>query len=238
MTEKSASWWQTIVLKEPHFAFYCKCEDDAFVHLDRLEHVLRQVGAQLPGRAIYFGHMKWRGWEAFHHFQACGGGWGPAGKTYDDMLHGAPVHGGSRARMPVLRRGPYPYMSGGMACMLRPLALILSRDAAFADFLFTAMKQNDEGTPCDNPSECARQPMASHMWHQEDAGIGFSVFRATVLANATTALVPVWCGLAVPRRVAHTRAAWDAEKNAKRNSLTHMSCVSHLQRNACFSTWW
>ena len=29
------------------------------------------------------------------------------------------------------------------------------------------------------------------MWHHEDAGIGFNVFRASALANATTAMVPV-----------------------------------------------
>ena len=58
------------------------------------------------------------------------------------MLNGSPLHGGGRAKPCPYSAGPYPYMSGGMACMSRPLALILSRDQAFADFLQTARKRN------------------------------------------------------------------------------------------------
>ena len=153
VTEKSASWWQTIALTQPNYRYYCKCDDDAFVHLDRLEQVLRQVEAQLPGQPVYFGHMKWRGWNAFHRFQACGGGWGPAGKTLDDMYNGSPLHGGGRAKPCPYAAGPYPYMSGGMACMSRPLALILAHDRAFAEFLAEARRRNDIGTPCHDPSQ-------------------------------------------------------------------------------------
>ena len=49
------------------------------------------------------------------------------------------------------------------------LALILSRDRAFAAFLNTRVAQRRR-TPCDHPSLCARQPVESHMWHHEDAG--------------------------------------------------------------------
>ena len=191
VTEKSASWWQTIAVREPGFSYYCKSDDDTMVHLNRLGEVLDQVEQTLPGRAVYFGHAKWRGWEGGHRFQACGGGWGPADKTMTDMLQGTLQHNGGRSNVCEHASGPYPYMSGGMVCMSRPLALLLSRDAAFADFLNVARERNTAGVPCHAPLQCAAQPFETHMWHHEDAGIGFNVFRAAVLANATVAYVPV-----------------------------------------------
>ena len=47
------------------------------MHLDRLGSVLRDLERKHPRRAVYFGHMKWRGWDVGDRFQACGGGWGP-----------------------------------------------------------------------------------------------------------------------------------------------------------------
>ncbi|KAL1526858.1 hypothetical protein AB1Y20_015549 [Prymnesium parvum] len=210
VTEKSASWWQTIAERAPGYRFYCKCDDDAFIHHSRLDAVLRHVGAQLPGRAVYFGHVKWRGWEAFHRFQACGGGWGPAAKTWDDILFGAPLHGGGRAPACPHAAGPYPYMSGGMACMSAELARLLAADAEFAAFLAAARARNDAGTPCHSPAACARQPVATHMWHHEDAGVGFNVFRAVARANASAAIVPVTGHYNDAGVVERTASAFDA----------------------------
>ena len=82
VTEKSAAFWREIATKEPGYAFYCKSDDDTMVHLDRLHRVLGQVGrAEGADRPIYFGHMKWRGWDEGYRFQACGGSWGNAAKT-------------------------------------------------------------------------------------------------------------------------------------------------------------
>ena len=39
--------------------------------------------------------------------------------------------------------------------------------------------------PCRRPLECAAQPADVHMWHHEDAGIGYNVFRAAVAHNFT-----------------------------------------------------
>ena len=68
---------------------------------------------------------------------------------------------------------------------------ILAGDAAFTDFFATAKERNTAGVPCRSPHVCAAQPPEVHMWHHEDAGIGFNVFRAVVAANATMSLVPV-----------------------------------------------
>jgi hypothetical protein len=82
-------------------------------------------------------------------------------------------------------------MSGGMVCMSRRMASILAVDAAFNDFVAMARRRNELGVPCRNPLQCASQPVQSHMWHHEDAGIGFNVFRAIAAANATVSIVPV-----------------------------------------------
>ena len=114
VTEKSAEWWLTAAAREPRYTYYCKSDDDTLVHHDRLEVVLRQLEREMPGRAVYFGHMKWRGWEPHHRFQACGGGWGDAKKTADDILRGGILHGTTRYPPCPYAAGPYPYMSGGM----------------------------------------------------------------------------------------------------------------------------
>ena len=189
VTEKSASWWRTIAERAPEFRYYCKSDDDTYVHLDRLEAVLRHVERRLPGRPVYFGHVKWRGWDVGHRFQACGGGWGPYDKTMTDMLKGTLLHTGGRGPPCVNAAGPYPYMSGGMVCMSRPLALVLAHDAAFADFYAAARGRNSVGVPCRSPVACSTQPEEVKMWHHEDAGIGFNVFRAAALANSSIACV-------------------------------------------------
>ena len=192
VTEKSAAFWQSAATLRPGYDFYCKADDDTLVHLDRLHHSLSE-SSRARGRdaAIYFGHVKWRGWDVGHRFQACGGGWGPAGKTGDDIAYGGTLPGGIKYPPCPHAAGPYPYMSGGMVCMSSKMISILAGDAAFTDFFATAKERNTAGVPCRSPHVCAAQPPEVHMWHHEDAGIGFNVFRAVVAANATMSLVPV-----------------------------------------------
>ena len=195
VTEKSAAFWRAIRVKEPGFAFYCKSDDDTMVHLDRLHRILAQiVRTEGPERPVYFGHMKWRGWDEGYRFQACGGSWGNAAKTKQDILVGGPIDlrkpDGEQYPPCPNAAGPYPYMSGGMVCMSNSLVRIVASDAAFGDFLTVAKARNDHGERCKRPRLCADQPAAVHMWHHEDAGIGFNVFRAVVDANATASIVP------------------------------------------------
>ena len=49
-----------------------------------------------------------------------------------------------------------------------------------------AKARNDMGTPCHKADECALQKLDVHMWHHEDAGIGYNVFRAAIAANTST----------------------------------------------------
>ena len=88
VTEKSAYFWRTAAATEPAAKWFCKCDDDTLVHLDRLANVLRAIDAKHPGEETYLGHMKWRGWDVDNRFQACGGTWGEARKTTEDILHG------------------------------------------------------------------------------------------------------------------------------------------------------
>lgn len=184
VTEKSAAYWREVGTALPGYNFYCKCDDDTLVHLDRLHTVLSHVArAEGPERPVYLGHMKWRGWEVNHRFQACGGTWGNAVKTAKDILYGDPPCPHAA--------GPYPYMSGGMVCMSSALQRIVAADASFGAFLTVAKSRNDHGERCNRPDLCAAQPSQTHMWHHEDAGIGFNVFRAVVYANASASLIPV-----------------------------------------------
>ena len=192
VTEKSAAWWLTAGVLRPGYDWYCKADDDTLVHLDRLHHALAEVrrsrGSDAP---VYFGHIKWRGWDVGHRFQACGGGWGPARKTGDDIYMGGTLPGGVTYPPCPHAAGPYPYMSGGMVCMSRAMVDLLHADAAFNDFFSVAKERNTAGIPCHNPHVCASQPVNVHMWHHEDAGVGFNVFRAVVAANASAHIVPV-----------------------------------------------
>ena len=191
VTEKSAAFWQSVAIDYPGYEYYCKADDDTLVHLDRLHANLRQLRASLGGdAAVYFGHLKWRGWDVDERFQACGGSWGGAQKTMEDILHGGVNVDRPYPPCPHAA-GPYPYMSGGMVCMSRPLAAVLARDPAFDTFLKVARSRNTLGSRCRKPAECASQPPSAHMWHHEDAGMGFNVFRAVVSANMSAHVVPV-----------------------------------------------
>ena len=192
VTEKSASFWREVGTLRPGYSFYCKSDDDTLVHLDRLHAVLNHVArTEGPERPIYFGHMKWRGWDEPHKFQACGGTWGNAVKTASDILFGGKLNNGETYPPCPDAAGPYPYMSGGMVCMSSAMQKIVAADTAFRDFYIVARSRNEHGVACRRPAECASQPAAMHMWHHEDAGIGFNVFRAVVRANASASLVPV-----------------------------------------------
>jgi hypothetical protein len=192
VTEKSASWWLSIASEKAGYDFYCKTDDDTLAHVDRLHRTLATVKAARGADAsTYLGLIKWRGWDVAHRFQACGGGWGPAGKTGDDIAAGGVLPGGKRYPPCPHAAGPYPYMSGGMVCMSQALVRTLAADAAFRDFYNTARLRNSAGVACRSPYACAAQPVASHMWHHEDAGVGFNVFRAVVAANSSAAIVPV-----------------------------------------------
>jgi len=192
VTEKSASFWLSRGAESPGYEWYCKCDDDTLVHLSRLGETLANVTRSLGRTAhVYFGHLKWRGWEAGHRFQACGGGWGDSAKTLSDILGGGGMPDGSRYPPCPHAAGPVPYMSGGMVCMSRPLAVAMAADAAFRDFYETARKRNDRGVACKRPERCAAQPYASHMWHHEDAGVGFNVFRAAPTQQRKVHILPV-----------------------------------------------
>ena len=193
VTEKSATFWRSAAAAEPRARWYCKCDDDTLVHLDRLQRTLAFIEAQRPGAATYFGHMKWRGWDVDDRFQACGGTWGDAPKTAEDIVKGGTMPTTPPRTYPPCPHaaGPYPYMSGGMVCMSAPLARRMAADGHFAHFVAKARERNTHGTPCRKPRHCAAQGADVHMWHHEDAGIGYNVFRAVVGQNATAHLVPV-----------------------------------------------
>lgn len=216
VTEKSAAFWLSAVRMHPGYDFYCKADDDTLVHVDRLHAVLGEIRrSRGKDAATYIGHIKWRGWNVGHRFQACGGGWGPARKTGDDIALGGVLPGGKSYPPCPHAAGPYPYMSGGMVCMSRAMAGLLAADAAFNDFVKVAKQRNSAGVPCRVPQTCAAQPNEAHMWHHEDAGMGFNVFRAVIAANATAAIVPIPGHFNDAGIIERTRSAHDAYWSAR-----------------------
>eukprot|EP00966_Prymnesium_polylepis_P004403 101053-Prymnesium_polylepis.1 len=150
--------------------------------------------------------MKWRGWDVGNRFKACGGNWGGAFKTKEDILRGGMGPDGRPYPPCPHAAGPFPYMSGGFNCMSRPLAQLLARDRDFGNFLSAARSRNDRGTRCTSRATCASQPDGVRMWHHEDAGIAFNLFNAVVRANATANLVPLPGHFDDPVPIERTRA--------------------------------
>ena len=175
VTEKSAAWW--LLPAEEGEEWRCKCDDDTLVHLRRLASYLSTLPSLV---ATFTGFAKWRGWEE-DAFLACGGVWGgapSAEKHLDSTLCRA-------------ASGPFVYMAGAMMCMSAPLLLLLRSDPSFSAFLREARRRNDAGSPCASPLACASQPASSRMWHHEDAGIGFNVFRSVLRFRTRLVLASV-----------------------------------------------
>ena len=260
VTEKSAEWWLTAAAREPRYAYYCKSDDDTLVHHDRLEVVLRQLEREMPGRAVYFGHMKWRGWEPHHRFQACGGGWGDAKKTADDILRGGILHGDALPAVPV-RGGAVPVHVGRHGAH----RAIRRNSRNFAQFSDAAPRARHARCACRARWRCkwrrtrasapstawrssgtrrarrastaprASQPPDVHMWHHEDAGVGFNVFRAAVAANASATFVPVPAHYNDPGVIERSTSAQD-EYWSTRSLFVH-GIKTHRQYNLATSKW-
>lgn len=172
VTEKSAAWW----IAEGDDDWRCKADDDTLVHLPRLRATLNALDASVP---VYMGYLKWRGWE-IGGFRACGGVWGDAQNVWDAFRTTPRCKHAS---------GPFPYMAGAFYCMSKPARLLLAQDAEFGTFLRDARRRNERGQACTRSAACAAQPVASRMWHHEDAGIGMNLFRAVARASATLMVV-------------------------------------------------
>lgn len=102
--------------------------------------------------------------------QACGGGWGGPLDAIRQMED--PANHCARAE------GPFPQGTGTLTCMSRALALLTARDERFGEWLAVARARNDYGAPCQTAAACAAHPPATHMWHHEDAGVSYNVWRS------------------------------------------------------------
>lgn len=171
-TEKSAAWWQTAP-SLGDYGYYCKSDDDSLIHLSRLRRDLEDAGE----RALY-GYVAFRGWKPDYKFQACGIDVRPS--FVEQALQGKDFNRDENCTDSV---GPFPYAGGNLVCMGQVLARQLAGDRHFHAFVAKAHERNDRGIKCKSPLECARQPLAMHMWHHEDAGISYNLFRSLVRAK-------------------------------------------------------
>ena len=174
-TEKSAAWWLSAPTRSAA-KFFCKTDDDTLIHHDHLTAALAAAKEQADKQGsphVLFSYIRWRGWLPFHRFQACGGGWGG---PIDAIRHMT-----DPSEHCALAEGPFPQGTGQLTCMSRDLAVELAGHAEFADFLRVAMARNDFGAACQTAQECALHSSGMHMWHHEDAGISYNIWR---VANA------------------------------------------------------
>ena len=88
-----------------------------------------------------------------------------------------------------LAEGPFPQGTGQLTCMSQPLALELAASAEFADFRRVAMARNDFGAKCESAGSCAKHAAGLHMWHHEDAGISYNVWRVATARQLSVSLV-------------------------------------------------
>lgn len=101
VTEKSAAWWRSVAERMPGYRYYCKSDDDTLVHLDHLTALIDELQRALPNKPVYMGHTKWRAWDVDARFQACGGGWGAAKKTANDLRQGSDCPHAAQPRVEV-----------------------------------------------------------------------------------------------------------------------------------------
>ena len=170
-TEKSAAWWLTAP-KRSAARFFCKTDDDSLIHHAHLASALEvaeREAARQGSPHVLFSYIRWRGWLPFNRFQACGGGWGGPIDAIRHML--------DPKEHCELAEGPFPQGTGQLTCMSRGLALELANHADFGHFLRVAMVRNDFGQKCTSANECAAHAQSTHMWHHEDAGISYNVWR-------------------------------------------------------------
>ena len=173
VTEKSAHW----LLADGAESFRCKADDDTLVHYPRLLQTLKRLD---PTKPVWVGYTKWRGGEA-GGFRACGGVWGTAENVWTSIKN----------KRCADASGPYPYQAGAFYCLSKAALHILQGDREFRAFLAEAERRNTLGKPCRHAPECAEAPRSQRMWHHEDGGLGFNIFRAVVRANATMDVVNV-----------------------------------------------
>ena len=195
--EKSAAWWRTAP-KRSSARFFCKTDDDSLIHHGHLRAALEAAEASAidgqgrPTKNIIFSYIRWRGWLPNHRLQACGGGWGG---PIDAIHHieDPSTHCGDA-------EGPFPQGTGTLTCMSAPLARALADSNEFSEFLMVARARNDRGEPCATADECAggfgdradgtpRHGWDRHMWHHEDAGISYQMWRAATRLGLHAALV-------------------------------------------------
>ena len=178
--EKSAGWWLTAP-KRSGASFFCKTDDDSLIHHEHLTAALAAAAKDAKSPNIIFSYIRWRGWLPGNRFQACGGGWGG---PIDAIRH---IEDPSTHCE--LAEGPFPQGTGQLTCLSRPLALALANSVEFDSFQRIAMARNDFGTPCSTADECAKHKFAVHMWHHEDAGISYNVWRAANALKINVSLV-------------------------------------------------
>lgn len=160
--EKSAAWWADAPLRRDA-AFYCKTDDDTLIHAAHLEALLRMLD---PDERVLLSYVRWRGWMP-RRFRACGGGWGGPLEAWSQV----------RDQCPPYTEGPFPQGTGQLTCLSRTLARALARSADFRTFREVAYARNTFGTPCHTAPECANASDATRMWHHEDAGVSYNVWK-------------------------------------------------------------
>ena len=85
--------------------------------------------------------------------------------------------------------GPFPQGTGCLTCLSASLAKRLARSGDFRHFVDVARARNDLGKPCRSRVACAAASAARRMWHHEDAGISYNVWRTALAHRMRAALV-------------------------------------------------
>jgi len=164
-TQKSARWYQT---HTEAYQYYCKADDDALVNVRQLLHLLEQSG---PSALV--GNIHFREWHPDYKFQAGGNSWNSRDKKT-----------GFIEKVCKDCVGPLPYAYGGLECLGSTLMDSFAKDTHFESFVQEAVRRDGLGNFCDK-TNCATMPWDTHMWHHEDLGIQYNLFRSILRKNLT-----------------------------------------------------
>ena len=213
-TEKSAAWWSTAP-KRSAASIFCKTDDDSLIHLGHLSASLQAVVRTVEPKYFMYSYMRWRGWLPFNRLQACGGGWGGPGDALHQMND--PVNHCELAEGPFPQgTGTLTCMSGELAIRLAdephfetfqqvararndfgtPCKTAVSSLTSHARAALVTHTQWQElsltssmRSPVPAQKQCASQSPATHMWHHEDAGISYNVWKTVTRLGLQLAVV-------------------------------------------------
>ena len=130
-----------------------------------------------------------------------------------------------------LAEGPFPQGTGCLTCLSAPLAKLLAQSGDFRHFVDVARARNDLGRPCRSRVACAAASTPRRMWHHEDAGISYNVWRTALAHRLRAAIVHLPGGRQHPNPRPVACPACPERARCERWRREHQHCHRHCHHH-------